>query len=186
MTVHERIYRSLLVVYPPRHRREYGEPMAQLLRDRLRDEGGGMRTVVVWVEVASDLVRTALSERTETTMEWFKTGWWLIAAALIAVALALLGIGNLQGDDGGPLYGKIVAAVIAVGAALLVFAGLGVRRRHRALGSLMIGVGVLPAGLLVVFFWFPPVALIGVLSLGVAITAFVDVERSRRRTEAAA
>lgn len=183
MTVHERIYRSLLVVYPSEHRHEYAEPMTQLLRDRLREEGGGVRTVQVWADVAWDLARTALSERTETTMQWFKSGWWRFAAALVAPILALLGIGNLE-DDGGPLYGRVVAATIAIIAALLIVAGLAVRRRNRALGGGLIAVGVLPGTLLVVFFWFPPVALMGILCVAVLLASIADVVRSGRPAEA--
>ena len=34
--ISERLYRALLLVYPSEHRREYGEPMVQLFRDRMR------------------------------------------------------------------------------------------------------------------------------------------------------
>lgn len=183
MTVHERIYRSLLVVYPPQHRREYGEPMTQLMRDRLRDEGGGARTVLVWAHVGTDLARTALSERTETTMQWFKTGWWLVAALLIAPIFALLGIGDLMEEASGPLYGRIFAATVGVTAAVVIVTGLIVRRRNKVLGSAMIGVGVLPGTFLIMMFWFPPVALFGLLCAAVAITALIDADRNRRVAE---
>ena len=43
----ERLYRALLLVYPKEHRREYGELMVQLFRDRMRYEGGGLRDLIV-------------------------------------------------------------------------------------------------------------------------------------------
>ena len=59
----ERMYRALLWAYPRQHRREYGEPMVQLFRDRMRRDGGGVRTLVVWVQMVFDLVGSAFKER---------------------------------------------------------------------------------------------------------------------------
>ena len=61
----ERMYRALLWAYPRQHRREYGEPMVQLFRDRMRRDGGGVRTLVVWVPMVFDLVGSAFKERKE-------------------------------------------------------------------------------------------------------------------------
>ena len=61
----ERMYRALLWAYPRQHRREYGEPMVQLFRDRMRRDGGGVRTLVVWVQMVFDLVGSAFKERKE-------------------------------------------------------------------------------------------------------------------------
>ena len=105
--------------------------------------------------------------------------WWLVAAGLIAIALATFGIGTLLEDDGGPLYGRIVAASVAVALALLIIAGLIVRTRNQARGSNMIAIGVLPGTVLTVLFWFPPVALTGLLSIVVAWHAFQDAIKHR-------
>ena len=180
MTVHERLYRSLLVAYPADHRREYGESMTQLFRDRLRDEGGGMRTAAVWVSVALDLVKSALSERTETTMESFKSAWWRMAAGFIAFAIATFGILNLFGEDGGALYGKVVAASIALVIAGAIFVGLMVRRRNKVRGGNIIALATLPGVPLIVLFWLPPVALTGLLCAFVAWKAFSDANAHRR------
>ena len=69
----------------------------------------------------------------------WKQKWWLSAAGLIGLAMAVFGIGNLLGDDGGPLYGKIVAAAAAVAFADLILGGLAVRDRNEARGSLING-----------------------------------------------
>jgi hypothetical protein len=180
VSVHERVYRSLLVAYPQQHRREYGEAMVQLLRDRLRDEGGGLRTSLVWIQIVADLVRTALVERMETTMNILRQAWWRAAAGLVAIAMVLLGIGNLFGGDPGPLYGKILAAATAVALAITIIGGLYFKKHNRVRSSMMIGVGVLPASVLTIMFWWPPVAAIGVLSLVVALRAFIDADRHRR------
>lgn len=114
-----------------------------------------------------------------------KQKWWLFAAGFIGLAMAVLGIGNLLGDDGGPLYGKIVAVAVAGIFAGLIFGGLAVRDRNEVRGSIMIGVGVLPATLLIGLFWFPPVAAVGLLAIFVAWRAFVDADRQHQRLQPA-
>ena len=66
MTRSERVYRAMLLAYPAEHRRNYGDPMLGLFRDRLRRDGGGLGTVRVWVRVGPDLVGSAFIERLET------------------------------------------------------------------------------------------------------------------------
>lgn len=125
------------------------------------------------------------TEQKETTMNGFKERWWRIAAGFIAVGMAFLGIGNMLEDDGGPLYGRILAAALAVAAATLIIAGLTIRRRNQKLGSTMIGIGTLPATGLILFFWFPPVALVGVLAVVVTVKAFNDAGKQRREDQLA-
>ena len=58
----EKLYRALLVAYPREHRREYGELMIQLFRDRMRRDGGGLGSLNVWLAMIVDLVTSALKE----------------------------------------------------------------------------------------------------------------------------
>ena len=66
--ISEKMYRALLLVYPGKHRQEYGEPMVQLFRDIMRHKGGGIRTLAMWVHVVFDLVRSAFREHKEGIM----------------------------------------------------------------------------------------------------------------------
>ena len=66
--ISERVYRALLVLYPAEYRHEYEEPMVQLFRDRMRRDGGGFRTALVWMRMVFDLVGSAFAERTESVM----------------------------------------------------------------------------------------------------------------------
>ena len=66
----ERIYRALLLAYPKEHRREYGELMVQLFRDRMSRDGGGLGTLLVWMHMLFDLVRSASRERVEIARMW--------------------------------------------------------------------------------------------------------------------
>ena len=61
----ERLYRALLLLYPRDHRQEYREPMIQLYRDRMRRDGGGIRTYLVWGQLILDLVCSASREHRE-------------------------------------------------------------------------------------------------------------------------
>ena len=60
MTITERVYRVVLRVYPEHYRWQYGEPMTQLLRDRI---GAGADTWVelvrVWTWLVLDTIRAA-------------------------------------------------------------------------------------------------------------------------------
>jgi len=61
----ERVYRRLLFIYPKEYRREYGELMVQLFRDRMRRDGGGFRGLLVWMQMTFDLVVAAFKEHKE-------------------------------------------------------------------------------------------------------------------------
>ena len=60
--ISERLYRTLLVAYPREFRGEYGELMVQFFRDRMRCDGGGVRTWFVWMHMIYDLALSAFSE----------------------------------------------------------------------------------------------------------------------------
>ena len=93
--VQERLYRALLFLYPNEHRREYGEPMVQLFRDRLRREGGGIRTLTLCVQMMFDLACSAARERREAlTMESsqvkgmaVRSGGFLLWSTAVMIAL---------------------------------------------------------------------------------------------------
>jgi hypothetical protein len=174
MNAHERVYRSLMILYPEGHRHEYGEPMVQLMRDRFRDEGGGIGSVRLWSQIAGDLARTALSERTEMTLDSFKKGWWGLTAGLISISIAAIAVANLFAEWTGGGGGKIAMATAAILGAVVVFGGLATRRRNPARGSVMIGIGLLPTVMLMSVFWSALLVAIGTLALVIALFAFVN------------
>lgn len=62
----EKVYRTLLRLYPSAHRREYGELMMQLFRDECRDgwrTGRSVGLMKVWLRVLPDLGKTSVIER---------------------------------------------------------------------------------------------------------------------------
>ncbi len=156
--------------------------MVQLFTDRLHDEGGGVRSCLVWVQVLIDLVKTAFAERLEAAMKSFRTDWWRILAVPLALFVAIAGVGLPfePQDTAGPDWqiGAIAYAIVSVVGLVLVVGGFVIRRRNRLVGSTMIAVGVMPGFPMAVMFWFPPVALVGVMSMAVSIAAFVDAPKA--------
>lgn len=185
MSGHERVYRALLLAFPKEHRDEYGEPMTQIMRDRLRDEGGGWRTGLVWARLLVDLVTSAVSERRETAMDTIKTAWWRIAAGLIAVVLAAAGVHSWFESATGPWYQWMFgrAALLAAPGATVI--GLITWRRHRRNASILIGAGVLPGCAAIVLFWHPLFLGFGVLSVAVLAAAADEVDRIHRASKVA-
>jgi len=96
----ERVYRRLLLVYPKEYRREYGELMVQLFRDRMRRDGDGFRGLLVWMQLIFDLLVAAFKEHKEGS-EMTKRRMW-IGAGLIAVLLAgVVGVSTILAQSKG-------------------------------------------------------------------------------------
>ncbi len=95
----ERMYRLLLLVYPKRHRLEYGELMAQLFRDRMRRDGGGLRTLYVWLSIALDLAGSAWKERKEEVHMNKRT--WIGAALVVVLLVGVVGATTLVAQSKG-------------------------------------------------------------------------------------
>ncbi len=138
MSPHERVYRTLLLAYPKRHREEYGEPMVQMIRDRLRSEGGGARSMVLWLGLLVDLGKTAFMERTEIAMDSLKAGWWRFGAGAIAIVLAVVGFDGLFAPASGPWYQWFLGRSALAVAPLVILAGMIVRVRQPRNGSILI------------------------------------------------
>ena len=87
--ISERIYRVLLALYPREHRREYGELMVQLFRDRMRHEGGGFGGLVIWAQTILDLVGSAYQEHKKG--EDMRKRMWIVAASLVTLMIVAVG-----------------------------------------------------------------------------------------------
>ena len=160
MTVSERVYQALLVAYPEEHRRRYGEPMALLFRDRMRRDGGGFGTVLVWGLVGFDLARSAFTERMETAMttETWTSRWWEATVVVLAANSVVFGVIALGGG-----YVGIPIAFGFAPAALLI-AGLALRNTWRAGATVMVVVGSIGAA---GWWWMVyPVVLAAVVIIG--------------------
>lgn len=146
MTRSEKVYRALLLAYPANHRAVFGDAMAQLFRDRLRRDGGGIGSARVWVHAGLDLAGSAFIERLETAMnlQTYTSRWW--EATVVVYAIVQVVMGAIFYANGYPGWAFLVGFLPA--AALL--GGLATRRRTRGLATALIVVGsVLPA----IAFW---------------------------------
>ena len=97
--ISERVYRRLLFVYPREHRREYGDLMVQLFRDRMRRDGSGFRGLAVWMRMLVDLACAAFEEHKEG-VDMRKLTTVGIALAVVLVAGGI-GVGALLAQSKG-------------------------------------------------------------------------------------
>ena len=141
VTLSERAYKALLIAYPSDHRRVYGDPMIQLFRDRMRRDGGGLRTWLVWVQVGFDLATSAFKERMETIMaiENWTSRWWETSVVLLGVNSVVFGF--LFTNSGYLGWGIAVGFVPGV----LLLAGLWMRNSQRLGATTMLMVGSVAA-----------------------------------------
>lgn len=101
------VYRTLLLLYPARFRRVYGQQMALVFRDACRDairQRGVAGIARVWRMTLGDLIVTAISERLEqdmsrTSLALYRTSGlislvgvvaWILGPIVIAISLALV------------------------------------------------------------------------------------------------
>ena len=144
MRLSERVYRRLLVAYPVEHRRRYGDSMTQLFRDRMRQEGGGFSTVLVWGHIGFDLVRSAFTERMETAMnlQTWTSRWW---EATVVVLAAFISVIAIFFADTSPGWALLIGS-----ADVLLIGGLALRSAWRVGATAMVIAGCLLAA---VPFW---------------------------------
>jgi hypothetical protein len=127
MDRHVAIYRRLLLVYPAKFRRVYGEAMAQLFADLLADQRQSSQPLGIfrlWVHAVVDTLSSASRERMEETMH---NNAALTRTLLVAFPIAFfvaLGLGGLY----------VALAILAAGIIVLV-------ARRRSLPNALIGSG---------------------------------------------
>ena len=145
MTRSERVYRALLRAYPSTTRSAYGDDMAQLFADQLRDARGGTEKAAVWARTIADMLLDAPRERlTGRRVVRVAEGPAIVprrplgpdllavAAPLLLTAILLLVAPGFLGplfDDRVSLLGAPMGITVTVGFALL--AGLGVLALRR-------------------------------------------------------
>ncbi len=92
-----RLYRALLHLYPSSFRAEYGEEMAAVFRNRLRDAGGASGRVGLWFRAIADIAANALAVHWDTLEHDLRyTARSLAHArgfALTAIVIVALGVG---------------------------------------------------------------------------------------------
>jgi hypothetical protein len=144
ISLSERVYRVLLLLYPAEYRREYGALMAQVFRDVCRDanrQRGAMGIVLWWCTTLLDLTLTALEQWRKAgiqlnTVSLFSrriSGVLLIAGGLlICIAIGA----ELQPGQNYPLRGIYQVLGFLYGPALVLISlgtiGMVLRYQHNA------------------------------------------------------
>jgi len=115
---HQRAYRSLLVLYPPSFRREWGPAMVQLFGDQLRHprRPGRAVGVRVWLRTLDDLLSSVPRQQWEAFMEQTSTiNRAVIVTSVVAIAAALgTGLAVVTAGIGPAIPLAIVLAVVVV------------------------------------------------------------------------
>jgi hypothetical protein len=127
LVVSNRLYNLLLTAYPAEFRREYGAQMAQVFRDRCREEqgraGGNRRRAGlwrVWMETILDLARTAPEEHLQYAGRGVRLMKALlkIAAAIVAYVVVFMLIGKFLAGSREHLpfvVGTLIDSLVAIG-----------------------------------------------------------------------
>ncbi len=161
MRLSERIYGSLLRLYPDRFLREHREPLQQLFRDQLRDAEREEKRIQLWIGTIVDLLCSVPVVHLYTTRysPMKRINW--IAYALCAAAMTFFFLVGSQSDDVGIVTGLIVLTTFVLGGlsprrawkwALLV--GLSVPLANLFSGLEVAPVAGIPGGLVVATFLF--------------------------------
>jgi F0F1-type ATP synthase membrane subunit c/vacuolar-type H+-ATPase subunit K len=89
LALHQRAYLSLLVLYPPRFRRDWGPAMVQLFSDQLRHprRPGRAVGVRVWLRTLDDLLSSVPRQQWEAFMEQTST---ITRAVIVTSAVAIV------------------------------------------------------------------------------------------------
>jgi hypothetical protein len=114
---HQRAYRTLLMLYPPSFRRDWGPAMVQLFGDQLRHPRRPGRAVGlrVWLGTLDDLLTSVPRQQWEACMEQTSTITRAVIVTSVAAILAALGTGLAVVTAGiGP------AIPLAIGLAVVV------------------------------------------------------------------
>jgi hypothetical protein len=86
-----RLYRSLLVIYPSRLRREYGDQMLLAVRDARHESSAG--TLAFWTKAYIELLQSSIREHLLMLRENSFKKPIVVHTVIFAVALTLLGAG---------------------------------------------------------------------------------------------
>jgi hypothetical protein len=134
-SLHLRVYRFLLRLYPRAFRDEYSAPIVQLFNDQLRDstrEGGGISIAGLWFAAVRDLTTNSIKVRFEqmSNVSMMRSSFLLLAAVAALGTMfggGAVGLLLLVGLIGGAIYQRqalFVAPGLSFSPWLFVVAGL--------------------------------------------------------------
>ena len=118
----ERIYRTLLRLYPESHRREFGDSMAQLFRDQCRDAwkmGNHAGLLKLWMRTLPDLGKTCVVEQfskfeKNNVMKYLNSKNTPTLLLLIGLLLALLSFSRFVMPFHGVFMVLVLTSTLAI------------------------------------------------------------------------
>lgn len=123
VAVSEKLYRKLLRLYPEPHRREFGEPMAQLFRDQCRDaweRGHHAGVIKLWLRTLPDLGKTSVAEQITSIerniMKYLNAKNTPTVLLIVGLLLALLSFSPFAGMRAHGIF-----MLLAITSALAIF-----------------------------------------------------------------
>jgi hypothetical protein len=138
-------YRKLLLVYPPSFRSTFGEPMTQMVIDRIDSEGS---TPLFWAHLVADGLRTALHQHMRSLAESMRSKpmpYWALLLTLGAALGCVVGaVGALNGGFDGAAAGTAESSVwLLASYAIVLLAFTASVIRVGLNGSPLLGVGTI-------------------------------------------
>ena len=163
LTLSERIYRALLILYPPDFRHEYGQHMLQVFRDVCRDvyrQGGASKLIYWWAATLIDLVQTVIIERRKVWsmmsqarfIQW--SGWLFILGGIFFTLSSISQLQPISSMSFGMVHQLSLYALVP-GMVLFTLGLLGLWLRYKAhmvmfgklaLLTTLLGAGVMSLG----------------------------------------
>jgi len=150
-----RLYRALLVIYPARYRRAFGDEQARLFADMCRDAGGRRDRAALWLSALGDLAAGAAREHAAAARHAAREfnmnrRGWLMLAIVVAMAVWLGYIDQRTTEVQGTLlfllpFGFVLGAL---------------RPRHAWRWALVLGLSIPVAGVIARFLGIEPVGLV--------------------------
>ena len=163
--------------------REVGAPPPAVAASVLRRVIAGMAADLTWSHAARSVSRATPNTMERTPMSTLKTMWLPALAGLLGLFQIAAGTEMLLSD---PTLDNAIALTVFAGLGVTALIGIGLRRQRRAVGGVLIMIGVLPS--FVIYLWWLLPALLA--ALVVIATAFdladTKVVRLPARTRPAA
>lgn len=151
--------------------REVGAPPLAVAASVLRRVIAGMPADLTWSHAARSVSRTTPNTMERTPMSTLKTMWLPTLAGLLGLFQIAAGTEMLLSE---PKLDNAIALAAFAGLGLAALIGVGLRRRRRVVGDVLIMIGVLPS--FVIYLWWLVPALLAAL---VVIATAVDLAETR-------
>lgn len=128
LAISEKIYGALLRLYPRDHRRDYGEPMAQLFRDQCVDAwqaGRSAGVIKLWLRMLPDIGKTCVREQIaaierNSYMKYFTTKHASTILTIAGLAFGFLSFACIRAQS----HAGFMLCIIASALCILAKAGM--------------------------------------------------------------